>query len=62
MRFSQWFNLTGNPGAVVPAGRSFEGLPVGVQIVGRPLEEERVLAVARHIEQALDGWQKPPLE
>lgn len=62
MRFSQWFNLTGNPAAVVPAGRSPEGLPIGVQIVGRPYEEERVLAVAGKIEQALGGWQKPPLE
>jgi Asp-tRNA(Asn)/Glu-tRNA(Gln) amidotransferase A subunit family amidase len=61
MRFSQWFNLTGNPAVVVPASRSPEGLPIGVQIVGRPFAEELVLAIAERIEQALGGWQKPPL-
>jgi Asp-tRNA(Asn)/Glu-tRNA(Gln) amidotransferase A subunit family amidase len=57
--YSQWFNLLGNPGAVVPMGRSGEGLPIGVQIVGRPWEEERVLAVAAALERA-GGWTAPP--
>ena len=59
--YSQYFNLLGNPAAVVPMGRSAEGLPIGVQIVGRPWEEERVLAISRLIEQA-GGWQGPPSE
>ncbi len=49
--YSQWFNLLGNPAAVVPVDKSNEGLPIGVQIVGRPWEEERVLAVAAVVEQ-----------
>jgi amidase len=49
--YSQWFNLIGNPAAVVPIGQSDEGLPIGVQIVGRPWEEERVLAVAAALEE-----------
>ena len=53
--YSQWFNLLGNPAAVVPMDRSDEGLPIGVQIVGRPWEEERVLAVAAVLEEA-GGW------
>jgi Asp-tRNA(Asn)/Glu-tRNA(Gln) amidotransferase A subunit family amidase len=57
--YSQWFNLLGNPAAAVPVGRSDEGLPIGVQIVGRPWEEERVLAVAAVVEQA-GGWTAPP--
>ncbi len=57
--YSQWFNLLGNPGAVVPMDRSDEGLPIGVQIVGRPWEEERVLAVAAVLEKA-GGWTPPP--
>jgi Asp-tRNA(Asn)/Glu-tRNA(Gln) amidotransferase A subunit family amidase len=57
--YSQWFNLLGNPGAVVPMGRSEDGLPIGVQIVGRPWEEERVLAVAAALERA-GGWTAPP--
>jgi len=50
------FNL---PAACVPAGRTAAGLPVGVQVVGRPHEERRVLAAARVIEEALGGWQPP---
>jgi len=60
-RFTQWFNLTGNPAAVVPVGKSPEGLPIGVQIVGRPHEEELVLAVAKHVERSCGGWRRPPL-
>lgn len=59
--YSQVFNLLGNPAAVVPVGVSPEGLPIGVQIVGRPWEEERVLAVAACIERA-GGWKGPPLQ
>lgn len=59
--YSQCFNLLGNPAAVVPMGRSAEGLPIGVQIVGRPWEEERVLAISHLVEQA-GGWQEPPFE
>ena len=39
--------------------RSDDGLPIGVQIVGRPWEEERVLAVAAALERA-GGWMPPP--
>jgi Asp-tRNA(Asn)/Glu-tRNA(Gln) amidotransferase A subunit family amidase len=57
--YSQWFNLLGNPAVVVPMERSDDGLPIGVQIVGRPWEEERVLAVAALLEKA-GGWTAPP--
>ncbi len=49
--YTEFFNLLGNPAAVVPVGRSPEGLPIGVQIVGRPWEEEQVLAVAAVLEK-----------
>ena len=61
MSYSQWFNLLGNPGAVVPIAKSPEGLPIGVQIVGRPWEEEAVLAVAGKIEEACGGFKHPPV-
>jgi Asp-tRNA(Asn)/Glu-tRNA(Gln) amidotransferase A subunit family amidase len=61
MSYSQWFNLLGNPAAVVPVGKSLEGLPIGVQVVGRPWEEEAVLAVAARIEQASGGFHPPPV-
>jgi len=60
--YTEWFNLLGNPGAVVPVGQSPEGLPIGVQIVGRPWEEERVLAVAAAVERECGGFRKPPIE
>jgi Asp-tRNA(Asn)/Glu-tRNA(Gln) amidotransferase A subunit family amidase len=61
MRYSQWLNLTGFPGASVPVALSSEGLPIGVQVIGRPHEEELVLAIAERIEQARGPWQSPPL-
>lgn len=61
MRFSQWLNLTGLPGATIPVGVSPEGLPIGIQVIGRPHEEELVLAVAEEIERARGRWQAPPL-
>jgi amidase len=54
-------NLTGWPGAVVRAGTSCEGLPVGVQAVARPWREDVALAVASHLETALGGYQRPAL-
>lgn len=50
MRYTQWFNLLAAPTAVVPVGRSAEGLPIGVQIAGRPFADELVLAVAAEVE------------
>jgi Asp-tRNA(Asn)/Glu-tRNA(Gln) amidotransferase A subunit family amidase len=62
MRFSQWLNLTGFPGASVPVGVSKEALPIGVQVIGRPFEDELALAVAEAIEQARGPWQAPPID
>jgi Asp-tRNA(Asn)/Glu-tRNA(Gln) amidotransferase A subunit family amidase len=62
MRYSQWLNLTGFPGASVPLGLSSEGLPIGVQIIGRPFEDELVLSVAEALEAARGKWQPPSLE
>jgi amidase len=62
MPFSQWLNLTGFPGASVPVGHSNEGLPIGVQVIGRPFEDELVLSVAEAIEAARGPWQPPPME
>jgi len=55
------FNLTGAPAMSVNCGFNSEGLPIGLQIGGRPFAEETVLKVAHAYEQATD-WhnQKPP--
>jgi Asp-tRNA(Asn)/Glu-tRNA(Gln) amidotransferase A subunit family amidase len=60
MRYTQWFNLLGAPAAVVPVGRSPEGLPIGLQIAGRPFEDERVLGIAAAVEASF-GYKPPPL-
>ena len=59
--YTQTFNMTGWPGAVVRAGTSPEGLPIGVQIVARPWREDVALAVAQHLETVFGGWQRPPI-
>ena len=61
MRYCQWLNLTGFPGASVPISFSKGGLPIGVQIIGRPFEEELVLAIAAAIEESHGAWQAPPI-
>jgi amidase len=60
--YSRAFNVLGFPSISIPAGRSREGLPIGVQIIGRPFEEEAVLAAASIIEESLGGWMQPPDE
>ncbi len=57
--YCEWFNLLGMPGAVVPVTRSPEDLPIGVQVVARPWEEESVLAILQVIEQARGLWKAP---
>jgi amidase len=54
------YNLTGWPAAVVRAGTSPKGRPIGVQIVGRPWQEHVVLAVASEVERRFGGYVSPP--
>ncbi len=60
MRYTQWFNLLAAPAAVVPVGKSPEGLPIGVQIAGLPYSDEIVLAIAAIVDQEF-GYTPPPL-
>lgn len=53
--YAQTFNVFDLPVVTVPAGRSPEGLPIGVQIVGRPNAEAMILAAAEIVEQALSA-------
>ena len=57
---TDWVNVAGLPAVAVPAGRTADGLPIGVQVVGRRFAEGQVLAVAAVIERALGGYQRPP--
>jgi Asp-tRNA(Asn)/Glu-tRNA(Gln) amidotransferase A subunit family amidase len=59
--YTEFFNLLGNPAVIVPAGRSPEGLPIGVQIVGRPWQEEQALSVAAALEKQCGAWRIPSI-
>ncbi len=54
------FNLLGLPAVAIPFGMSAEGLPIGVQIVGRPYEEELILDLAVRLENARGPFAVPP--
>ncbi len=60
VRYTQWFNVLAAPAAVVPVSASPEGLPIGVQIVARPFEDEVALGVASIVDAAF-GYRPPPL-
>jgi Asp-tRNA(Asn)/Glu-tRNA(Gln) amidotransferase A subunit family amidase len=60
VRHTQWFNVLAGPAAVVPVGKSPEGMPIGVQVAGRPYEDEFVLGVAGVLDRAF-GYRHPPL-
>jgi aspartyl-tRNA(Asn)/glutamyl-tRNA(Gln) amidotransferase subunit A len=49
-------NVTGHPALALPIGLSADGLPVGIQIIGRKHREERLLAVGLWIEGHLSTW------
>ena len=60
VRHTQWFNALAAPAAVVPVGSSPEGLPIGVQIVARPFQDETALGIAAVVEAAF-GYHPPPM-
>jgi amidase len=60
VRFTQWFNALGAPAAVVPVSSSPEGLPIGVQVVARPFQDETALGVAACVDAAF-GYRPPPI-
>jgi amidase len=57
--YSWTFNVTGWPVAVVRAGSSPEGLPIGVQLAAGPWRDHVALAAAVVVEDTLGGWQPP---
>jgi Asp-tRNA(Asn)/Glu-tRNA(Gln) amidotransferase A subunit family amidase len=59
MPVTPW-NLLGFPAAVIPFGFTEGGLPVGVQLVGRPYSEELILEVAVRLEEARGPLPSPP--
>ncbi len=60
IRFTRPFNLTGHPAASVPCGFTAAGLPVGLQIIGRPFDEATVLRAADAYQRATDWHTRRP--
>jgi aspartyl-tRNA(Asn)/glutamyl-tRNA(Gln) amidotransferase subunit A len=60
LRNTEPFNLTGLPALTVPCGFSAEGLPIGMQIVGRPFEESAALRVGDAFQRATDWHDRHP--
>ena len=54
-------NLGGMPAISLNCGLT-NGLPVGLQLIGRPLEDERLLQAAYCVEQVLGASARPPIE
>ena len=54
------FNLTGSPAVALPAGRTADGMPIGLQLIGRRWGDDRLLAVAERVAEFLGPFRAPP--
>jgi amidase len=54
------FNYTGNPAIVLPYKLDRDGLPIGIQLVGKRWDEARLLAMAKALSEVTGGFQRPP--
>ena len=59
-RYADPFNLIGHPVVAIPMARDRDGLPIGVQLVGRRWGDEELLAIAEVISEVAGGFQRPP--
>jgi aspartyl-tRNA(Asn)/glutamyl-tRNA(Gln) amidotransferase subunit A len=59
-QYTRPFNLNGFPAITLPCGFSDDGLPIGLQLVGRPFDEETILRAAHAYEQATEWHPKRP--
>ena len=60
MKSTYWISTTCRPAISVPAGFTDDGLPVGIQIVGRYRDDFGVLQMAHAFEQATQVWKRRP--
>lgn len=58
--YTSVFNFTGNPVVVLPMTHSKEGLPIGVQVVGRKWHDMELLAIAETLTEVTGSFQRPP--
>jgi amidase len=55
------YNLLGWPALTIRCGTSFEGLPIGLQIIARPWRDMTAMCIGKKLEALLGGWQAPSL-
>jgi Asp-tRNA(Asn)/Glu-tRNA(Gln) amidotransferase A subunit family amidase len=60
LRFTFPFNMTGQPALSLPCGFSTSGLPIGLQVAGRHLEEATILRIGHAYQQATDWHTRHP--
>ena len=60
IRFTRPFNLTGHPAASVPCGFTADGLPVGIEFLGRPFAEPTLFKLGYAYEQGTHNRKSPP--
>ena len=58
--YTMLFNLTGHPVVVIPIGQTTNGLPIGMQIIGKRWQEMELLAIAEEIDRVAGSFQHPP--
>jgi amidase len=54
------FNATGHPAVVLPFARSSDGLPIGLQVVGRRWSDASLLALVARLAMVIGPFTKPP--
>ena len=58
--YTMLFNLTGHPVVVIPIGQTENGLPIGIQIIGKRWQERELLAIAEKIARIAGDFKHPP--
>jgi len=61
LRFTRPFNFSGHPACAVPCGFTEGGLPIGMQLVGRPFDEATVLRAADAFQRLTDFHTRRPV-
>ncbi len=59
--YTMLFNLIGNPVVIIPIGQTANGLPIGMQIIGKRWREMELLAIAEEINKVAGEFQHPSL-
>lgn len=53
------FNLSGHPAVVIPIGHTQDGLPIGMQVVGKRWREMELLAIAQELDKVINAFRSP---